>query len=227
MQQPRLRAPLQPLSRLAVLLLSKLPPALLSQHPLDLTLVVACHVPSLEHQSPIILHHRWEASTLGLLLLTNQLSGHLHHPSARVLLVQFPLEVLELQSKASMLFLSGLQRLPPSLSGLDRSHLEHGRGCRRGGNTTGRSNLLLASYKPFRGLKLLLQWLIWVTLLCSKPDIPKPGCHHALCFLPSSIGLCWPETLCLQRSWKERTSLLSSCCLDDYMTQRGNVAMRR
>lgn len=89
----------------------------------------------------------------------------------------------------------GLQQLPPSLSGLDQNHLEHGRGCRRGGNTTGRSNLLLASYKPFRGLQLLLLWLIWVTLLCSKPDIPKPGCHHAICFLPSSSGLCWPETL--------------------------------
>lgn len=36
----------------------------------------------------------------------------------------------------------GLQQLLPSLLELDRGHLEHGRGCRRGGNITGRSNLL-------------------------------------------------------------------------------------
>lgn len=143
-RQPRLRAPPQPPSHLAVLLLSRPPPAPPSQHPVGLTLVLVCHAPSLEHQSPVTLHLRWEASTLGLLLLTNQLLGRRPHPSARVLLqVQFPLEAQQLQSKASMLFLLDLQGLPPSRSEPDQSRQEHGRGCRRGGNTTGRSNLLL------------------------------------------------------------------------------------
>lgn len=150
-QRPRLRAPPQAPSHLAVLHLSRPPPALLSQHPVDLTLVPVCHAPSLEHQFPIILHHRWETSILGVLLLTNQLLGRLPHHLARVLLqVQFPLEALELLSKVSMLFLLGLQQLPPSPSEPGRSHLEHGRGFRHGGNTTGRSNLLHESSRAFQ-----------------------------------------------------------------------------
>lgn len=36
----------------------------------------------------------------------------------------------------------------------------------------------------FRGLQLLLLWLIWLTLLSTKPNFPHPGHHIALCFLP-------------------------------------------
>lgn len=195
-QQPRLRAPPHPPSDLAVQLLSRLPLDQLSQHPVDLTLALECRALSLEHQFPIILHHRWEASTLGLLLQTNQLLERQHHLLARVLLqVQFPLEVLELHSKASMLFSLDLQQLLPSQSELDRNHPEHGRGCRRGDNTTGRSSLPRCSNNAFGGLQLLLLWLTWLTLLCSKPNIPP---HQATTIpyassLSSSSGLCWPE----------------------------------
>lgn len=56
----------------------------------------------------------------------------------------------------------------------------------------------------FRRLQLLLLWFIQLTLLCSKPNIPKSG--RALCFFPCSSGLCWPKTFGLQRKQKEQTS---------------------
>lgn len=235
-QRPRLRAPPQPPSRLAAPLLSRLPPAPLSQHPVGLTLALVCRSHSLEHQCPIILHRRWEASTLGLLLLTNQLLGRLPHPLGRVLLQdQFPLEVLQLQSKASTLFLLGLRRLPPSPSEPDQSHPERGRGCRRGGNTTGRSNLRHVSSTAFPEdfkllLLLLLLRLIWLTLLCSKPNIPHPGRHHALCFLPLLL-LRWVE---LARNIASAEELERAHQLAEFMLPgrphdpaRGNVAARR
>lgn len=45
------------------------------------------------------------------------------------------------------------------------------------------------------GLQLLLLWLTWLTLLCSKPNIPP---HQATTMpsassVSSSSGLCWPE----------------------------------
>ncbi|KAK5887315.1 hypothetical protein CesoFtcFv8_015924 [Champsocephalus esox] len=149
-QPHRLRAP-PPTSLLEMRLLSRRPPVRLSLHPVDLTSELRCHAPSLEHQPPVTRHHRWEASISGLLLLTNQLLERLTHPSGRVLPplpVRSPLEVLQLQSKASTLFLSGPpvpSRLPPSPSEPDQSQLELARGFRRGGSTTGRSNVLRVS----------------------------------------------------------------------------------
>lgn len=67
----RLRVPPQAPSLLAEPLLSRPPLPLLWQHPLDITLVL--QYLSLGHKFLIVLHHRWEASTLGLLLLINHL----------------------------------------------------------------------------------------------------------------------------------------------------------
>lgn len=120
----------------------------------------------------------------------------------------------------------GLQRLLPSLSELDQSHPEHDRGCRREGNTTGRSNLLPASHWPFRGFQLLLLWLMWVTLLCSKARHPlNQAAAMPSASFPPPLDCAGPKRCVLQRSWK-RAHQLAEFMLPglDYMTQWGECS---
>lgn len=108
----------------------------------------------------------------------------------------------------------GLQRHPPSPSELDRSHLERGRGCRRGGSTTGRSNLMCFSED------LPVAANLANTALSQHP--PDQAATMLSASSPSSSGSCWPPTWRLQRSENEHAGSLSSRCLD--VTQLGTVA---